>query len=238
MDIDKYEELTGFTVPSSKQARVTAQITRTQRILERLLGYTLKTSASGAVGDVNYNEYAESGKTQTDCPCPDDNLTLDDPDSVTYAYRLFPHYKDDIYLRIDPATAIHKVKLVKDLVTYYTFETDEYRADYKNGLITAIEVIEDCWCKLAVRECCNHMQLAVDATWGFTTIPDDLYQVWAEMVTWYSDPKNLQGIKSQVLGSHSYTKFDNNPPEMVSHNMDVLKLYAGPNGSLKRNITL
>ena len=230
MTIAEYETLTGINVPSSSEAFVLAQLNKSQRILESMLGFTLDPTK------VNTNQYTEIGKTQSDCPCPSDSLVLDAPDAIINAYRLFSYNSKDQFLSIDPATAIHKVKLVKDGVTYLTLDADEYRGEYKNGLIKYLEQIR-CWCNC---QClCKYVQLAVDADWVWPTgsnIPSDLLDILAEMGTYYSDNKN--NIKSETLGSHSYTKFDNDKPEYTTENLAIIKKYAGPNGSVYRTITI
>ena len=224
MDISKYIELTGIT--PSNETLTLAQIGHTQRILENLLGYTLESD------NRLDNEYTEIGKTKTDCPCPDIDMdNLDDPDDVEYAYRLFPYNKSDDYLSIDPATAVHKVKLVNEGVTFKTLEDYEYRAELKKGLIKYLEQY-DCWCKCLTD--CYCVQLAVDANWA--VVGDDLNYVWADMVTFYSDLK--KDIKSQTLGTHRYDKFDNTPPERTKSNTAILMKYAGPNGSFRVNPTI
>jgi hypothetical protein len=230
MTIAQYQTLTGITVPASQVAYVEAQIRRTQRILEEMLGYTLDETL------VDENQYTETGKTSSECPCPQSVGTLLAPDAVVYAYRLFPYNAKDTFLSIDPATVIHKVKLVKDSVTYRTLDADEYRGQVNRGLIKYLEQIE-CWCSCNCD--CDGMQLAVDADWVWADeddIPEALLDVWADMVTTYSDPKD--GIKSETLGSHSYTRFDQEKPEYQSHNLSVIKRFAGPLGSVKRTPTI
>jgi hypothetical protein len=231
MTINEYQTITGTTVASADVTRVTAQITRAQRVLETLIGFTLDPA------HVNDNQYDEIGKTAQECPCPLD-LNVDDldaPDAVVKAYRTYIFNKRDGYIAIDPASTVHAVKLVKDGVTFRTLDPDEYRVEFVNGFTKYIKRCEDfCFC---VTNDCYCTQLAVDATWlwdGTTSdIPDDLLQIWAEMTTFYSDLK--QNIKSQTLGSHSYTKFDKTPPEKLEHNLAVIKNYAGPNGSATQN---
>jgi hypothetical protein len=226
MTIDTYQELTGRTVSSSKEALISSTIRKTQRMLERMLGYTLNYE------DINDNQYVESGKTQTECPCPDDDLTLDPPDAVVTAYRLFPYNSSDRYLFIDPASKINAVKLVKDDVTYKTIESDEYRADYKNGIIQYLDQVE-CWCDVECCNYCEYVQLAVDADWLWDEdeTPEELLDVWAEMVSFYSNKKRY--VISETLGPHSYRQSNagNTPPEMLSHNLKIIKYYAGPNGT-------
>lgn len=229
MDIVEYEAITGIAVPASQQARLLAALTKSQRILETLLGYTLDTEL------VDANEYVEIGQTASDCPCGEvDEDNLEPPDPVVFAYRLFPYNELDTFIAIDPATAIHKVKLVKDGITYKTFEPGEFRADFKQGLIRFLERCDECTgCDAE----CGCTQIAVDADWVWESdIPDELLQVWAEMGTYYGDPKN--GLRSESLGPHSYTKFDNTLPQNESYNMSVIRKYAGPNGSFTVTITV
>lgn len=230
MTIADYEALTGITVPAQDQAFVTAQIGKTQRILERMLGFTLNQAGAHA------NQYVESGKSQTECPCPGSTGTLLPADPVVTAYRLYSYNKKDKYLNIDPASAINKVKLVSGTVTLRTLDPDEYRPHYANGFIKALEQVE-CFC--TCRAECGCVQLAVDANWLWftgTDIPDDLLDVWAEMITEYSDPKS--DIQSETLGPHSYKKFDRGLPEENDINVAIIKKYAGPLGSVQRIVTV
>lgn len=232
MNLAEFESLTGITVPTSKQARVTAVLAKTQRILEDMLGFTLDTAAE----TVNENQYTETGKTPTDCPCPSSSATLLDPDEVVSAYRLFSYNVNDKNLLIDPASEVYKVKLVKDGVTYKTLDPDDYRLNYKNGIIKFIEQIE-CFCTTTCCTICEFAQLAVDADWLWSdSIPDDLLDVQAEMTEYYSSAN--RDLKSETLGSHSYTKADTTPPELRDRNLKIIQKYAGPNGSLRRNPTI
>lgn len=232
MTISEYQTITGTTVSTSDINRVTATITKTQRMLETLLGFSLTPA------EVNDNQYIEIGKTTLECPCPSVNIgSLELPDPVIYAYRLYPYNPKDKYFSIDPATAVHALKLVKDGVTFRTLDSDVYRLEYKQGIVKYIERCED-WCFCQTLDCyCT--QLAVDADWlwdGSPAIPDDLAQVWAEMTTFYAMPDLNRKLKSETLGSHSYTK-DNRPPEQDENNLAVIIKYAGPNGSAKKTIT-
>jgi len=232
MTLNEYETLTGITVPANRVDVVTAQITRTQRILETMLGFTLTEA------DANDNEYTEIGKTALECPCPNIDVDdLEDPDAVVYAYRMYRYNLKDHFLVIDPCTDVHAVKLVKDGVTFRTLDPDEYRLQERQGFIKYIEDCED-WCFCATASCFC-VQMAVDADWlwdGSPAIPDDLNQVWAEMTTWYSDPNN--NVRSQTLGTHNYSKWDDTRPEMEAHNKSVIKKYAGPNGSEFKTLTI
>lgn len=233
MDIEKFQELTGQTISSANERRYHAVIEKTQRILESMLGYTLD-------GDlVADNFYVETGKTATACPCSTINTgTLLDPDEVTVGYRLFPYNKHDKYLSIDPALSVYAVKLVRNGITLRTITTDEYALHREGSIIRYLEQVQCCFCTCTGD--CRHVQLAVDANWLWDNsdnlFPNDLLQVWAEMIEYYADGQ--KDIKSQTLGTHSYTKFDNTRPQEKKHVLSVLKKYAGPNGDLRVNLTL
>lgn len=229
MDLATYQTLTGIVVPSQRQAIVTAMITRTRRILEDMLGFTLDPTIAHA------NEYTESGKTQSDCPCPEVAPTLDPADAVVTAYRLFKYYPGDKYISIDPATTINAVKLVNGTITYKTLETSEYRVQVDRGITKYLEQIR-CWISCTD---CEYVQLAVDADWLWNdenNIPTDLKYVWADMVTYYSDPK--KDVRSETLGPHSYSKYDRESPEYQAQNISIIKRYAGPHGSVRKTVTI
>lgn len=231
MDSGKYSEITGITIADDDLSKYAAACGRSKRKLESLLGYALDER------DVDENFYDETGKTQDDCPVPDADLTLDSPDAVVYAYRLFTYNKSDAYFHIDPCTEVHAVKLVKDGVTYRTFESDEYRVHYKNGIAKYLEIYAPYTCGYY----CNLVQLAVDAAWAWQSnddIPGDLLDVWADMVTYIVDDK--RDIKSESIGSHSYTRdvTASVPPETIDSNIEIIKKYAGGNGLVFKNPTV
>lgn len=236
MDLSTYQSLTGITVPASQQARVTAQIARTQSMLETLLGYTLSEDS------VTTNLYNELGKTTNECACPsaavEDTSNLLDPDTVTGAYRLYDYNDLDKYLHIDPFSRINKVKLVyikqgtgTNGVTIRTFDDEEIRIDIdRDGIGKYIQMCDDCTC---ICDCVECVQLAVDAEWLWDdqdNIPLELKYLWTEMITYYSD--NKKDIKSESITSHSYSKFETVSPETEPHNVAVLRRYAGPYGSV------
>lgn len=232
MDLSTYQTLTGITVSSSDTARVTAELTRSRRQLEALLGYTLDPSLR------NTNFYNELGKATTDCAYPIVDIdTLDDPDAVVTAYRLYDYNVTDKYWHIDPFTTINAVKLVyvkqganPNGVTLKTFDDEAIRAHFgKDNWSKYLEYTpNDFWtCRYDY-----HIQLAVDAVWGFATIPVDLQYVLADMVTYSSDLE--KNIKSESILTHSYTKFDNVAPEKEYANNSVIARYAGPHGTMSR----
>lgn len=234
MDLAKYQELTGTVVDDESIALVNAQIRRTRTVLENMLGFSLLKSKASE------NQYEEKGKATTDCIFQGlltdiDDLTLAAPDGVVGAYRLFPYNRADHYFSVDPYVTLHAVKLVfikmgdePNGITHKTFDDGKVRV-HKEGVISKyIERCKECLCSCA---CDNCVQIAVDADWlNESCLPEDLLYIWADMVTYYTDCK--RDIKSETLGTHSYTKETSVSPEEDSLNIAIIKKYAGPNGSV------
>lgn len=234
MTLEKYTALTGITVSSNDEALVTAQLNRSQLILENLLGFTLNPKK------VSENLYNEQGKTQLECAsCPNvDTENLLARDSVKYGYRLYSYDHRDKYFYVDPFCGVNKIKLVVGRVTVKTFDADEFRVNYgRDGMAKYIENCQTNLCQCGCKDC---VQLAVDANWLWRVekqIPSDLLQVWADMATYYTDCK--RNIKSESIGGvHSYTKFDNDKVEELSSSLSVIKRYAGPYGAVNRTVTV
>lgn len=239
MDLSKYEELTGRSISTGKTAFMTAQLKRAQSMLETLLGYTLSPE------NVATNFYNELGKTTSECACPSvDTEDLTDPDDVVGAYRLYDYNHLDQFFHVDPFSKINKVKLVyvkqgdgDNGVTIKTFSDGEIKVRIgRDGIGKYIEHCQDCLCVCSCDYNC--VQLAVDAEWLWGVDGDDeaiempveLQYVLTDMVTWYGDPK--LNVKSESITTHSYTRFDNTPPEQEPMNLSVIKRYAGPHGSV------
>lgn len=228
MNIETYQTLTGLTV--TNEPLTEAIITKTRLQLETLLGYSLLRNK------ILDNQYKELGISPTDYTYSSTTV-LNDPDDVIGAYRLFNYNKNDKFIPIDPFVTVHKVKLVyikmgeePNGVTLKTFESDEIRVHTKGGISKYIQNCDNCEC---VCDCSDCVQMAVDADWFYDDcLPQDLQMIWAEMITEGVDPQS--GIKSETLGSHSYTKFDKKDTYNIT--MSILKKYAGPNGSLYRTI--
>ena len=234
MDLSRYEQLTGKKVSSGRASIVQAQINRCQSMLETMLGFTLNPELAST------NLYNELGKTSDDCACPSvaiNEENLADPDTVQGGYRLFPYNNLDKFLHVDPYSKVYKVKLVyvraggaNEGITLKEFDTDQVRQQIgRDGIGKYLEVCRNCWCEC---DCDGCVQLAVDAEWLWTTpeeIPDELFYVLCDMVDYYSDAK--RNIKSESITTHSYTKFDNTPPQSLPDNLAVIKKYAGPNGT-------
>lgn len=200
----------------------------TLNAIEKAVGYPLDPSDWE-------NMYLEIGKTRDDCACPDVDAELDDPDDFDaeedHPYRLFNWYSSDRFIPIDPATAIDTVKLVRDGITYKTFEADEFRVQWVNGnpkYTKYLRLTEHCWNSLP--ECWRDMdvQVAVQATW--MDLQAELADLSTLMTAW--DENDKQNIQSESLGSHSYSKFSDGNPATV--HATTLQKWAGPNGSAKR----
>lgn len=219
MDLDKYKELVPDTTLTD--AQINAAIVKTQAMLEELLGFTLTTS------DVNDNEY---------------------PDLVpTRAYRILPINKKDEAHRIDPCTEIYHIYLLLEDGTTELVNPDYYQAIADRGVISYISFNTGLWngstitlpCNCVLY--CNHVSLLVDANWLWQSandVPAGFYLVWADMITFYANPK--EDIKSETLGSHSYTKFDRSDdlPEQDPFNASIIRRYAGPRGSAIPTLTV
>lgn len=233
MDLSKYQTLSGITVSSSDQVRVSAIINRTRSTLETMLGFTLDPSK------VSTNFYNELGKTQIECPCPSvDTDNLLEPDDIVDSYRLFTYNKNDKFFHVDPFIQLNSVKLVivrqgeePNGVTVKTYSSDNIRIDSGfNNIQKYLRETEGCFCNT---DCGDNVQLAVDASWLFEgCLPDDLKYLWVDMINYYSDCK--KDIKSESVNTHSYTKTEIVKPEEEESNIAILKKYAGPFGSVIR----
>lgn len=227
MDSATYTALTGKTVSAGQTARFDMQQKVAKKSLERMLGYPL-------CPDDWDNQYIERGKTDG-CFCSiTDETELEDPDEVVNSYRFFRWNPHDVNLAIDPATAIHAVKLVQGDVTVKTFDTDEYRPQWENGR-------QESFVKyLAMNYAWNWrsyfhygcywyhdhgLLVAVDADWAFETLPLELKQVWADFIGYALDDKS--NIRSESAGTHSYSKFSQGNP--VTLHAGIIEAYAGPN---------
>lgn len=233
MNLNKYTLLTGITISESEKISVEAQIKRTRRALETMLGFTLSKS------ETNTNFYNEVGKSKLDCFCPNVSTSnLLPPDEIVNSYRLYSYHKEDRYFFIDPFTSVNKVKLVfirpgepeESGITIKTFADDEIRTQMgRDGIAKYLQHCQNyfCYCDNVCDDC---VQLAVDAEWMTQDcVPEDLLYVWADMVTYQMDCK--KDIKSESIAGHSYSKFDRVLPETEPQNLAVIRRYAGPYGT-------
>ena len=232
MNLEKFQTLTGITVPESKKAYYNAQIRRVQSRLETLLGFTLSPESS---------LFTENGKAEGSCPNTSEPSNLTQADPVRGIIKLFPYNKNDKYLHVDPFYDIYSVKLVKtqnnkQFITYKTFES--WNKQYKNGGIG--NYIEKCPTCLCFCDCEDCLQLAVDGDWvdfqEDQDIPAELLYLFADMVIFYTD--ETRNIKSESVDGHSWSKGDLKAPEDTVEAQLLLKKYAGPFGSVKKVPTL
>lgn len=247
MDESTFTALTGTQLGSIDSDRFYSVLAVATAELEKQLGYPLDPSDWS-------NLYIETGKTQ-DESCPDvvtDDTDLDDPDEVEGAYRLYSYTPTDRFLHIDPALAIHKVKLVNDGITYKTFDDDdsdnEFMVKWENANPQITQYLDlsqsqwpqqlwPCWKRLGA------YQLAVDADWAWEVeeeagegspavygIPQDLMSVLAHMTADAFRGHDEADVQSESRGTHSYTKYDK---QTTAERYPILKEYAGPNGLAK-----
>lgn len=234
MNLEKYQELTGITIPTGKENYYKALIVRVQSKLETLLGYTLKPS----------NLYTELGKTNKECFCPSTpkSSTLLPPDPTRGIVKVFPYNSKDKFLHIDPFHQVYSVKLVRvvdnyQFITYKTF--DSYTQKYDaNQIGRHIEKCETCFCNCDCKDC---VQLAVDADWVDMTdedemVPNDLLYLWCDMIDFYGD--RTKDIQSESVDGHSWSKAQIVAPEETEYAKMLLAKYSGPFGMMVKVPTL
>lgn len=147
--------------------------------------------------------------------------------------RDFPYYQADTNKLIDPCTAVHSVKVIKNGDVLETLDSDEYTVITNRGIKKYFKVHQCPICHQTLCACDNPLyEYRVNADWCFAdgALPDDLAGVWADMVTYYSDPKIL--VKSETLGTHSYSQEVPDPYESDPANQQILRRYAGARGEL------
>lgn len=247
MNLEKYTELTGITVSSSQEAKVTATIRRTKSLLETMLGFSLSPK----------NLYTEKGKVQFEgyLPMKDELDNLLPPDDEEGVYKLFPYNELDKYFHIDPFNDIYKVKLVMpindgEFVTIV--DLDNVVASYGRDRIG--KYIERHWEWFTWQWYISWMysyesssdaglMLAVDADW-LKCYPDDLLYMWADMISYYSDQNySVAGsIRSESVDGHSWSRGNAGggnqgdvSPENTAQGIALINRYAGPYGQARRN---
>lgn len=233
MDQSAYTQLSGKSVST---ARFEAVAEVAQARLEDMLGFPLDPNDWD-------NQYIEIGKSLNFFDYPNLEQTLTDPDPVVNSYRIYNFKPEDVYISIDPATAVHAVKLVRENITYRDFrERLEYTLRWTNAqtpfcksLFTMREfaILPGVNYRTYFRHYTDfEYQIAVDADWLFDELPSELNLVLSELISQDYDIKS--NIKSESVTSHSYTKFDKEPIE--DKYRSILTKYAGPNGSIKNRI--
>lgn len=242
MQLTDFEFLLGKKVQDD--CAVMANIRRSKVILESLLGWTLDADKRLE------NLYFEVGKGLDCSSCPNTGSLLE-PDEVMFAYRLFPYNQTDKFFHVDPFTDIAAIKLVKDNVTIKELTGCKTRPQWRQGWAKFIERCPNCFCE---DKCCNHcFQLAVDADWiggcelssgdpcelnidtRLPCLPEDLLYVWATATDKLSSGA-CGDIKSESIGSHSYTKFErleaSTGLNLSEVELSIIRKYAGPHSSL------
>lgn len=231
-----FESLTGVTLTAAQESRFSTLEALAEKQLEKLLGYPLD-PADWA------NLYNESGKTQESCVCPDPDLTLDAADAVVGKYRVFDWKPSDRYVHIDPATTVNKVKLVRENITYHTFDVDNEEVALKWEGTTDVATTNRVVRYLDMRNCdwpcywtspCwkrhDYLRIAVDATWAFSSVPAALEEVQAGLILHGFRDQERDDIQSESRGSHSFTRRE---AQTWVQKYPVLSEYVGPNGLAK-----
>jgi hypothetical protein len=235
LDLSEYIEIAGVDVKDSQRSFVTANIAKARYQLESALGFPLTAEKA------EQNLYTETGQAPDDnwiCGGSDADLlpAESEPDEK---YRLFTldeplsPYNLTALTRIDPATAISKIKLVHGTVNVHTFTSGEQAmVTGTNGygrLLDLAVIFRNPY------QCGHRLQVAVSADWlgvDDDQLPDDLLSVWADLVTWLSD--RTRNIKSENRGTRSYTKAESKSPLEDPANRAILESYAGPRGTAGR----
>lgn len=226
MDLSKYEELTGKTVPASQQARYKAVLKRVQSKLETLLGWSFTPQAL----------YQEDGKSNQGCVCPNIPESLSPADEVKGIIKVFPYNYKDKFLFTDPYEEVYNVKLGKVLenkhfITYKTFDSFS-KIYFTWGLGKYIERCETCFCDCDCKDC---VSLIVDGDWlTGENLPDELLYLMCDMVDFYAD--SAKDIVSESVDGHSWSRNKESlvPYEDRDEIKAILIKYAGPFGSIVR----
>lgn len=235
MDQSTFTSLTGITPTTSQAARLSTVADLANESLEEMLGWPLNP-------DDWDNQYTEIGKVKTgsDWSSPDVD-DLDPPDEVIGKTRVYDWNPADPYLFLDPAKVINSVKLVRNGVTYKTFDTNRYSLQLVNGRETFGRYLEmhhevcswvwglpNEWPLFERRSGASFVQIAIDADWAFEDVPTQLQKVLADMIYYELDVIH-RDIKSESILSHSYSRNAHADPT-VTHATTLAK-YAGPNGT-------
>jgi len=230
MDLTRYEQLTGKTVPEAQQPRYNAIIAMVQSKLETLLGWSFTPQVL----------YQEKGISKQGCVCPDIPESLDPADEVQGIIKVFPYNAKDKFLLTDPFTEVYKVKLGRvlnhrEFITYKTFDfvTKQY---FSQEFGKYIEKCATCACECDCKDC---ITLIVDGDWiNQDNLPLDLAYLFCEMVDYYVAPD--KDIQSESVDGHSWSRTKEST--VVYEDRDIVKKllakYAGPYGAIIRVPTI
>lgn len=263
LDIQTFEDITGLVLEDEDQIRMFDRAnSRASRLLIKYLGW-----------DPNYKEiYEEAGISNNPGTCPTEEqlrLWQEDPEQYNYfspadpvegRLKLFPYYPEDANYFIDPAIAVHSVKLVKILsgdrqqfVTVRKLSPDDWNQKTNinfvmqhSPLIRWIEICKsfaDLPCTCDSSNVCY--MLAIDADW-VRQLPEDLLYLLADLIILYMQNQpsltreNTYAIKSESVDGHSVT-YDTSTVDVNSRNTEeevlepyqaMMQSYIGPYSTL------
>lgn len=237
MDQSTFTKLTGLTLSTSQSDRFSLVAGLCAEQLEEMLGWPLDPNEWD-------NQYIEIGKSKSEWDCLSaDTSDLDPPDEVIGLTRLYTWNPADPYIFIDPAKKINALKIVRNGVTYKTFDADCYSLRLQNaatsfGRYIGVDEWHHDWLLRYWPKpflVCEHrgdgdyLQLAVDGNW-LDDLPTSLTKVWADLIAYELDVK--RDIKSESMLSHSYTRDKRADP--LSVHASTLAKYVGPRGTALR----
>ena len=259
LDIADFRDITGLALEDEEDIRMFNRAnSRASRKLAQYLGWTPTYRAA-------YEEAAIS-KNQGVCPT-EEQLAQWQEDPIEYDYfdeaetevgtiKLFPYYPEDANYFIDPAVAVHSVKIVKVLssdaqqfITVTKLAPDDW--DQKTNIAftvsrkPTIKWIEICNaptslpCKCEEGRSCY--MLAIDGDW-VKQLPDDLKYLLADLILFYMQhqPKlsadSTYAISSESVDGHSVSyntnvknaSAKNTEDEVMEPYADMLKNFIGP----------
>ncbi len=258
LDIADFREITGLELDGDEDlANYNRANSRATRYLERILGWSFTYKST--------HEEAAKSKINGTCPTeeqyeawvdePEENDFFLEPDTENGNTKLLPFYYEDSMYKIDPATSIYTLKLVKLLskdeakfITVYEFAPDDWNTHVKMNMISGrtplINWIEICKgpqtypCDCSENKSCY--MLAVDADWC-KRLPEDLMYLMSDLILYYmKHPVSLTSaeaeyaVSSESVDGHSVSYNTNlkNPLStlegIIETNHDIIANYVGP----------
>lgn len=201
MELKEFLNITGLELTETQADRYQYLSSRAQARLERMLGWSLSQS----------DNFEEAGKLGSEfSSINQDTMNLDalgKPDEVENTWRIFPYSETDTNLRIDPCSAVYKVKAIAPLrgddqkfVTLKDFHNFIPVVGKPTGRVNYVTYVQKCGtCDLCqARYCTNCALLAVDADWIKNAFPDDLLTILADIIV--HDYKNAPSLNMDKFG--------------------------------------
>lgn len=266
LDIATFQDITGLELTEDDQIRMFNRAnSRASRLLTKYLGW-----------DPNYREtYSEVGISSNPGTCPtEEQLRLWQSNPAEYHYfdpaeptvgqvKLFPYYPEDANYFIDPAIAVHSVKIVKivsgsswEFMTVRKLSPDDFNQKTNINFLMdhspIIRYVEICKAPTDLPCTCDQQNpcymLAVDADW-VRTLPEDLLYLLADLIILYMqnqpslDRENTYAIKSESVDGHSVS-YDTSTVDVNSRNTEdevlepyrtMIQSYIGPYSTLYLN---